>query len=166
MYIRLANITDLPAVLDLMHRVVRVMQAEGNEQWDSEYPNEKVFRQDISNHDLFVAILDDQLVGAVVINALLPPEYKGMPWKTSPNTYTYHRMMVDPDLQGRGIATAIFQFIERRGRNMGLMSLRVDTNEHNKKMRSLFEKFNYSYVGVVHFRDKTSDFLCFEKTLF
>ncbi len=166
MYIRLANITDLPAVLDLMQRVVPFMQAEGNEQWDSEYPSEAVFTKDINQHDLFVAILDDQLVGAVAINAFLPPEYSTVPWKTSPNTYTFHRMMVDPDMQGKGIATAIFQFVERRGRNMGLMSLRVDTNERNKKMRSLFEKFSYSYAGTVHFRGKKSNFLCYEKTLF
>jgi len=166
MYIRLANITDLPEVLDLMRRVVPVMQAMGNFQWDDEYPNEAVFRRDINEHDLFVAILDEQVVGAVAINAFLPPEYQQVQWKSSPNTYTFHRMMVDPDLQGKGIATAILQFIEKRGRNMGLMSLRVDTNENNSIMRSLFDKFNYSYVGTVHFRGLSSDFLCYEKTLF
>lgn len=166
MYIRLANITDLPAVLDLMHRVIPIMQAMGNFQWDNEYPTETIFRQDINEHNLFVAILDDQLVGAVVINAYFPPEYKQINWKTSPNTYTFHRMMVDPELQGKGIATAIFQFIEKRGRNLGLMSLRVDTNENNKIMRSLFEKFNYDFAGIVKFRDLSSDFVCYEKTLF
>lgn len=166
MYIRLANITDLPAVVDLMKRVIPVMLESGNEQWDAEYPNEDVFRQDINEHNLFVLVLDNKLVGAVVINAIFPPEYMSVDWKTSPNTYTFHRMMVDPELQGKGIATAIFQFIEKRGKNMGLKSLRVDTNVNNKTMRSLFEKFNYTFAGIVHFRNKPSDFLCFEKTLF
>jgi len=166
MYIRLANIMDLSAVIDLMTRVIPVMKAEGNDQWDDGYPNEQIIRNDINEHDLFVLIEDDQILGAVVINAVFPPEYSSVPWKTSPNTYTFHRMMVDPDFQGKGIATAIFKFIEKRGRNMGLMSLRVDTNKNNKTMRSLFEKFNYTFAGIVHFRNKTSDFLCYEKTLF
>ena len=166
MYIRIANKIDLPAVIDLMKRVVPVMQKNGNDQWDDQYPTASIFKKDISEHDLFVLILDDKLVGAVTINATFPPEYKSIPWKTSPNTYTFHRMMVDPEYQGKGIATAIFQFIEKRGKKMGLKSLRLDTSENNPTMQALFEKFNYTFVGIIHFRNKPSDFLCYEKTLF
>lgn len=165
MYIRLANIMDLPAVINLMTRVIPAMQASGNEQWDNDYPSGDIFKKDINEHNLFILLHDNKLLGAVVINAIFPPEYKSITWCTSPNTYTFHRMMVDPEFQGQGIATAIFQFIEKRGKNMGLKSLRVDTNVRNKTMRSLFEKFNYTFAGIVHFRNKTSDFLCYEKTL-
>lgn len=165
MYIRLANTMDLPAVIDLMKRVIPVMQADGNDQWDEGYPNEDIFKKDINEHDLFVLIFDNKILGAVVINCDFPVEYSSVSWKMSPNTYTFHRLMVDPDFQGKGIATAIFKFIEKRGKNMGLKSLRVDTNTNNKTMRSLLEKFNYTFAGIIHFRNKTSDFLCYEKTL-
>ncbi|MDA3854254.1 MAG: GNAT family N-acetyltransferase [Bacteroidales bacterium] len=166
MYIRVANIMDLPAIIKLMKRVIPVMLASGNEQWDDEYPTKEIFKKDINEHNLFVLIIDKQVLGAVVINAIFPPEYKHIPWKTSPNTYTFHRMMVDPEIQGKGIATALFRFIEKRGKKMGLKSVRVDTNTNNKTMRALFEKFNYTFVGIVHFRNKPSDFRCYEKTLF
>ena len=166
MYIRLANTTDLPAIIDLMKRVIPVMQASGNEQWDNGYPNKAVFKDDINERNLFVLVLDNTILGTVTIDAMFPPEYNSISWKTSPNTYTFHRMMVDPEYQGKGIATAIFQFIEKRGKKMGLKSLRVDTNAYNKTMISLFEKFKYKQVGIVHFRNKTSDFRCYEKTLF
>lgn len=166
MYIRLANIMDLPTVVAMTKRVIPVMQASGNEQWDDDYPSKEILRNDIAEHNLFVLMLDNQLVGGVVINAIFPQEYMGLSWKTSPNAYTFHRMMVNPDFQGKGLATALFQFVEKRGKNLGLKSLRVDTNENNKTMRSLFEKFNYTFVDIVHFRNKPSGFLCYEKTLF
>lgn len=165
MYIRIANITDLPAVIDLMKRVIPVMQKDGNDQWDDKYPTADIIRQDINELDLFVLMLDEKIVGAVVINAILPKEYCSIRWKTSPNTYTFHRMMVDPEYQGKGIATAILQFIEKRGINMGMKSLRVDTNENNTKMLALFEKFKFSNAGTINLMGKTSKFLCFEKTL-
>lgn len=165
MNIRLANMRDLPAVIDILHRVVPVMQSEGNYQWDSVYPSPADLTQDIQNYNLFVAVDNRVIVGAVAVDANFPPEYDTVAWKTSPNSYTFHRLMVDPDHRGKGVAEALFHYVEYRGQLMGLRSIRVDTNENNFAILSLFKKHHYSFVGTVKFRNVLSDFCCYEKTL-
>lgn len=165
MNIRLANMRDLPNVLEIMHEVIPMMRAEGNLQWDDTYPSQSILELDIKEHNLFVAVEEGQVVGVVVINALFPPEYDHVIWSTSPNTYTFHRLMVHPAHRGKGIAETLFRYVEYRGQLMGLRSIRVDTNENNKAMLSLFDKYAYQFVGKVHFRDVASAFLCYEKTL-
>ncbi len=166
MYIRIANIADFSAVVDLVNRLLPAMQEIGNDCWEEKQATPEIIKKDIEEHNLFVAIHDDDIVGAVVIDAFLPFEYESVCWKTSPNTYTFHRMMVDPDRQGKGIAQALMRFIERRGVNMGSKSLRADTHKNNKVMRSLFQKYNYTFVDHIIINNKKSDFMCFEKTLF
>lgn len=166
MYIRIANKTDYPELIDLMNRLAPAMLKSGNLQWKEKHPTKKAIKKDIEAHNLFILILDEKIIGVVVIDALLPDEYEQIPWKTSPNTYTFHRMMVDPKHQGKGIAKTMLHFIENRGINMGMKSLRADTHKDNTIMLSLFEKFNFSYVGNVYFGKEKSDFLCYEKTLF
>lgn len=141
------------------------MNKAGNFQWDDTYPSKEIIRQDIKNRHLYVAVIDDKVVGSVTINAVFPPEYATVNWKTSPNTYTFHRMMVSVKHRGEGIANELFNYIRQRGEWMGLRSIRVDTNEHNPAMISLFEKHNYSQVGTVQLKGKALNYLCFERTI-
>ena len=52
MIIRLATLNDIPAIMQLVDEVVPVMRASGNFQWDSTYPNIKVFENDIALNQL------------------------------------------------------------------------------------------------------------------
>lgn len=165
MNIRLANMMDLPSVLNLFQKVLPVMNANGNFRWDESYPSDKTFTKDINNHNLFIAREKGEIVGVVVIDSYFPPEYSTVDWKSSPNTFTFHRMMVDPDHRGVGVARALFDYLEDRGQLLGLKSIRVDANEHNSVMLHLLKKLSYSPVGVISFRGLDSDFICFEKTL-
>lgn len=158
---------DLPYVIEILHRVVPVMNEQGNFQWDNEYPSDAVLRRDISNRHMYVALDEAKIIGAVTINAEFPVEYEAVPWASSPNTFTFHRLMVSPDHYGKGVGRALFSYIEQRGIWMGLRSIRVDTNKKNKPMLALFNEFEYKKVGSIQLRESGSDddFYCFEKTI-
>lgn len=165
MYIRIANITDLPDIIDLKNRLAPVMSVY-EELWKEKKCSTSNIKKDIETHNLFVLVLDDKIVGAVVIDAYLPPEYEFIPWKSSPNTYTFHRLMIDIEHQGKGLAQALLTFIVKRGVNMGMKSLRADTHKDNTIMRTLFDKYNFTFVDNISIGKEKSDFLCYEKTLF
>src|SRR5712691_3747414 len=63
MRIRLATREDLPALMGLMRRVVPLMRAAGNLQWDETYPNETVFQRDIDLGQLWVADAETSIGG-------------------------------------------------------------------------------------------------------
>lgn len=165
MNIRLANMMDLPSLMDLFNRVFPALNAIGNFRWDNEYPINQTFSKDINDHNLFIAREDGKILGVVAIDSYFPSEYSSVDWKSSPNSFTFHRMMVDPDHRGVGVAQALFKYLEYRGKLLGLKAIRVDAHHHNLVMLHLFKKLNYSHAGVVKFRGLDSDFICFEKTL-
>ena len=67
MHIRLATGEDMPALMGLVRRVVPLMRAAGNPQWDETYPNETVLQRDIDLGQLWVAEADTGLAGVAAI---------------------------------------------------------------------------------------------------
>ena len=67
MTIRLANLNDIPDIMQVIKAVVPAMQAAGNFQWDDTYPNPEVFETDINNGQLWVAVVDDVIAGVSAI---------------------------------------------------------------------------------------------------
>lgn len=42
---RLAEMDDLPQILNIISKVVPIMNASGNRQWDEKYPNGTIYEQ-------------------------------------------------------------------------------------------------------------------------
>jgi len=51
MLLRQATLADIPALMSLVRRVVPLMRAAGNLQWDDHYPNEHIFERDIDHEE-------------------------------------------------------------------------------------------------------------------
>lgn len=66
--IRRATFHDLPAIVGLLSEIVPEMNANGNFQWDSRYPNATVFQMDIEHQKLWVAVVGiDHIAGFAAI---------------------------------------------------------------------------------------------------
>ncbi|HEY1964629.1 MAG TPA: GNAT family N-acetyltransferase, partial [Acidobacteriaceae bacterium] len=75
MRIRLATLEDIPALMELMRRVVPLMLATGNQQWDETYPNETVFQRDIELAQLWVADAAPSIAGLAAVTMDQEPDY-------------------------------------------------------------------------------------------
>ena len=195
MRLRLATHNDLPALLALVRRVVPIMRAAGNLQWDDSYPNAEVFARDVQQGQLWIAELSppEQLAlpdGAAVSNSEAPPEdgveatasgrVAGVAAITTDQEPEYaqagmdpqepaivvHRLAVDPRLRGRGIAVALMQQAEVVARERGLSVLRVDTNSANLATQALFPRLGYQSMGEISLPFRPGlRFRCYEKRL-
>jgi ribosomal protein S18 acetylase RimI-like enzyme len=77
-----------------------------------------------------------------------------------------HRIAVDPDFAGRGIAVALMQQAETVARERGIAKLRVDTNTQNQVTQRLFPKLGYTFAGEITLDFRPGlNFLCYEKQL-
>ena len=163
--IRLATPNDIPAVLTLIRRVVPLMNAAGNFQWEDSYPNEAVFRQDIARQHLWLAELDGQLAGiAALTHNDQDAEYAQANWDVTEPALVTHRVAVDPAAQGRGVAVALLQKAEELARQQGLRVLRVDTNSENQATQRLFPKLGYRFAGEITLAFRPGlRFFCYEK---
>jgi len=166
MLIRLATLNDIPQILQLIAEVVPVMNAAGNFQWDSTYPNTTVFENDISRNQLWVAEEDNGVAGIAAITTDQEPEYALVGWDLNEPAIVVHRLAVSVHHHGKGIATKLMQQAEQVAVNRGIKVLRIDTNSTNKATRQLFPKLGYEFAGEIGlgFRPNLK-FYCYEKRL-
>jgi ribosomal protein S18 acetylase RimI-like enzyme len=158
---------DLPAVMELFRRVVPLMQAAGNRQWNSEYPGEAAFSRDIQRGELWIAETENgAIAGVAAITTDQQPEYADSGLDISETAIVVHRLAVDPAQRGAGIAVALMQHAEAIARERGISVLRLDTNTQNFAAQRFFTGLGYTFAGEVSFAGRTGlRFLCYEKRL-
>ena len=166
MIIRLATLNDVPGIMQLVAEVVPAMNAAGNFQWDSTYPNARVFENDIMLGQLWVADADGDIAGVSAITTDQEPEYASVGWNIHETAIVTHRLAVSMRHRGQGIAARLLEQAEQEAINRGIKTLRIDTNTNNNATQQLFPKLGYVYAGEIGlgFRPNLR-FYCYEKRL-
>jgi GNAT superfamily N-acetyltransferase len=166
MHLRLATPADIPAIMQIVRRVVPLMRAAGNLQWDDDYPNPEAFTKDIAAAQLWVAELGLRIAGVAALTTDQEPEYADAGWDIATPAVVVHRLAVHPDLQGLGVAAALMQQAETVAVDRGIRELRVDTNTQNPATQRLLPKLGYRLVGEIGLAFRPGlRFLCYEKRL-
>jgi ribosomal protein S18 acetylase RimI-like enzyme len=166
MQIRLAVPDNLPALMELMRRVVPLMITAGNLQWDESYPNEAVFQRDIDLKQLWVAEVGSSIAGVAAITMDQEPDYTQVGWNLNEPSIVVHRLAVDPAFRGAGVARALMQKAEEVAVERGVTVLRVDTNTQNEATQRLFPKLGYVLAGEISLQIRPGlRFFCYEKRL-
>jgi len=166
MEIRLAVVNDVAALMGLVRRVVPLMLAAGNLQWDATYPNAGVFERDIELGQLWVAQIDGAIAGVAAITTDQEPEYAQVGWDITELAVVVHRLAVDPEFRGAGVAGALMRQAEEVARERGIAVLRVDTNTQNEATQRLFPKLGYVLAGEIGLEFRPGlRFFCYEKRL-
>ena len=96
MELRPATLADVPAALAVIRRVVPLMRASGNYQWDDSYPNAAVFEHDVALAQLWLAEIDGSVAGVAALTEEQEPEYADVGWDLAEPSVVVHRLAVDP----------------------------------------------------------------------
>lgn len=165
--IRKANTTDIESILLVTQACARHMISQGIYQWNEHYPNAAAFEKDIERGDLYVLILDQTIVGTIVISYVMDEVYQPVKWLTSNDKNLYiHRLAVHPDHQGQGLAQKLMDFAENYGRINGYSSIRLDTFSQNKRNQDFYERRGYTPLSSIYFPVKSEHpFYCYERVL-
>ena len=166
MEIRQATEKDVSALMELVARVVPLMRAAGNFQWDDAYPNADVFGRDIELGQLWLAEADGHVVGVAALTTDQEPEYAQVGWSLDEHAMVVHRLAVDPAVRGMGVASALMQQAEAIALARDIRVMRVDTNIRNEATQRLFPKLGYVLAGEITLGFRPGlRFLCYEKRL-
>ncbi|RPF57074.1 GNAT family N-acetyltransferase [Aquisalibacillus elongatus] len=164
--IRGGKLTDLDQIVDLVERAKQKMKQEGNDQWDDTYPTKEHYEADLHNGQLYVFEQGGKIHGAACISDEGHHEYDEIPWKISKKPYLcMKRLAVDPDSRHKGIGLAFYQYADELAKQIGVPSLRTDTNGSNKAALRLFEKAGYSYVASEPHGYYKEPFVYYEKNV-
>ncbi|WP_077624149.1 GNAT family N-acetyltransferase [Sediminibacillus massiliensis] len=163
--IRLANKEDLPRIMEIVKASVKVMNEQGNEQWNEDYPLESDFKGDLENQELYVAEIGGTVTGAACISEKEHSEYPLISWRKNDKALTVKRVAVDPSNRGSGIASGLYKHAEQVGREKGLHYLKTDTFSKNQSAQRLFRKNGYQFVQARRVEEKDDELWYFDKLI-
>jgi GNAT superfamily N-acetyltransferase len=152
---RKAQATDADRIWEILQQAIQKRKEEGSNQWQDGYPNPKVVAKDIEKQQGFVLTLDDTIVAYCSIAINDEPAYDAIDgkWITNDDFIVFHRAAISKDFVGRGLASMLFQYIEKYALENEIYSVKADTNFDNEPMLHLFKKFGYVYCGKVYFKN-------------
>lgn len=148
--IRLAEVSDIPALLAIFDKARSYMRAQGNStQWVGGYPDEKTLRSDIASSNLYVMEEGGRSYGAFAFIIGEDPAYKridGGSWSSDEPYGTIHR--IGSDGSRKGVFDECVEYCKGR-----IGHLRIDTHELNGTMRHLILRAGFVHAGTIYVGD-------------
>ena len=157
---------DLAEVTELYQRVTQNMNAEGLDCWSwGFYPTEEMLRADIAAGCLYIQRLEGSAVAAVSVTKTADPEYDQPGWTCGTEPGYFHRLVVDPECQGRSLGGGVLDDVLQLLRGMGCDCVRCDTDVRNVRAIRLYEKMGLRYCGEITRKGWEHAFRCYDKPL-
>lgn len=147
------QISELEEIYDLVQAAIETMNNHDILQWDSLYPNQEDFANDLRKQELYVGRVEGQLAVIYVLNQEEDEQYKNGSWSDKTNSFrVLHRLCVHPNFQNCGIGARVLQHIHEELSKEGIHTIRLDAFSQNPYARRMYEKAGYEQVGTVQFR--------------
>ncbi len=143
------------------------LERKGVVQWNEHYPNTKIVTEDIKQGTIFAYRGESHITGIITLDEDLPEEFESITWADSKaeKVLVIHRLAVDPQLQGKGIAAKLIDFAESYAKEHQYSSIRLDCFSQNQRAYHFYEKMNFVHRGLVVFPHSSVPFHCFEKLI-
>lgn len=153
MYLRRAEMKDLPQIESIIQDGKRHLAAQHIDQWQGGYPNTRVLVDDIQNGHTMVLVDDYDILGTAAVIPAPDQSYQVIDgdWLTHDETYVaIHRVAVSANHRGQGLSgklfDAIFNEIEQ---HKSVKGVRIDTHPENKGMQHVIKKAGFTETGRV-----------------
>lgn len=156
MTIRLAEKKDIDRIMQIIADARESIGRLGIDQWQYGYPTRDIVKEDILLERSFVVVENDEICATFALMLHGEPTYKKIycgAWISDGEYLALHRIAIDSNHRGRGIAEKIIAFLSEFGVENGYSSVRVDTHEGNIPMRKMLEKNGFEYCGTIHLLD-------------
>lgn len=153
-----ASSDDIPAIMEIFHQAQLYLASQNVDQWQNGYPTEEIIINDIRNQENYIVKNKENIiVGTTMLTTNPEPTYSEIEgsWLSSENSVygVIHRMAINANFRKSGIAQFMFNQCEQILKAQNIESMKIDTHEDNKGMRSLLRKLNYKYCGIILLED-------------
>lgn len=155
-YVRPAEFTDLETMEAIIQQATKFLAAQGSPQWQQGYgPNRRNLEEDITKGESFVLIADGKVIGVSALVTGVDEAYTAITEGTWDSTYpeyiSIHRIAVDQEIRGQGIAKQFLQLLITATRIKGYHDLRIDTYPKNEIMERAIFSVGFEYKGMIKF---------------
>ena len=151
---RKAEISEADSIWKLLQEAIIRRKNDGSNQWQDGYPNLNVVKNDIEKGYCFVLVEGEKIIGYVAVIINNKPAYETIKgkWLTNDDFVVIHRVAIDENYLGKGLAKKIINHVEDFALQNNIYSIKADTNFDNFAMMKIFENLNYTLCGEVLLR--------------
>ena len=167
MEFKLATTSDVDEIMNIIKVSQEYFKEQGIDQWQNNYPNERVIEEDIKNKSSYVLKEDNQVLGTAMVSFSGEKNYDKIydgDWVSNTDYAVIHRIAVHFNQRGTGLSSIFLEKIEELCKNEKIPSIKVDTHRANMPMQKLLLKNGYKYCGIIYL-DSGDERLAYEKLL-
>lgn len=165
--LRKAQPQEFGQAMELIEQGRAYLKAQGIDQWQQGYPDADCIRGDLAAGKGYFFTDGKEILGYLCIDLDGEPAYQDIKgsWLTGRNAgyMVIHRLAFDAKCRGRGLAAQVFRLAESMCREIGIGSIRIDTDEENKIMQRVLEKSGFLFCGTIWFANSIK--IAFEKKI-
>lgn len=110
------------------------------------YPTRRDAQKALQNHSLYVYEEKGTVLGSIIVDGRQPEEYKGIEWPCcaqEEQVKVIHLLMVRPCAAGKGIGSALVNYVVETAKKAGCKAVRLDTGEQNIPASTLYRKSGF-----------------------
>lgn len=155
---------DLNGMMTIIKQAQDYFKKNNIDQWQNNYPNIKVVKNDIENKNAYVMTENDEVIAMAVISFDGEETYNVIQgkWLSQNKFAVIHRIAVLQDFKGIRLACTILKNAKIMCLNRNVHSIRIDTHKDNLSMQRLLSKNGFKYCGIIHLKDG-NERMAFEK---
>ncbi len=116
------------------------------------YPAPEFLRDSIRNGELYVALEEDAIIGAMVLNHECNEGYREFKWPTEAEdreVTVIHALGVHPSCSGRGYAKQMVRFAIDAARKSRQKAIRLDVLKGNVPAENLYSGLGFQYLHTL-----------------
>ncbi len=145
MYVRKATLNDVNDIINLIKERMKWMDNKNLYQWNKtgylDAYTHDYFCEKIKDESFFVAIEDNQLIGAI---ALFENDHR---WNDKASALYIHHLVSDPNYPGVG--KYLISFSEEYAKQNEVKFLRLDSQKGNEKLSDFYQSLGFLIVGEI-----------------
>jgi len=167
MEFRIATISDINRIMDIIRQAQEYLRNKGVDQWQDNYPNLNIIRDDIEKRKGYVLEKDGQVVATVAISFSDEKTYEKIyegKWITENEYAVIHRIAVDNNFKGKRLSSEIIAQVEKMCLQSDIYSIKVDTHKQNESMKKMLSNNGFQYYGIIFLEDG-SERVAYEKVI-
>lgn len=108
--------------------------------------NKENFKTRIENKELFVAKINNETVGYILVNI----SEKDNPIMRYRKQLSIESICVDEKKRSNGIGTALLEYVKKFGKENGCTDLYLTVNKENENAIKLYEKFGFCVKNIAY----------------
>ena len=154
---------DVERINHIFDQAKAYLKSKGIDQWQNGYPNALTVIEDIKTDTSYVLKDNHEVIGTMRFLIDTDPDYVDIDgkWLSDAEYGVIHRIAISDEFKGKGYAYVLLEHSIALCKQYGVHSLRIDTHEMNKSMRSFLKKHGFVECGIVYIR-KTDRRIAYE----